>query len=75
LRTRKKTDPLEIRPEKKLDGLLTRHEGKICVTSLTCRYGDIPFELFRRYLKRCVKGRTLAETKDRYGRIWYSRAG
>lgn len=73
LRTRKKTDPLEIRLEKNLDELLARHEGKFCITTMTCRYGDIPFELFRSYLKRCVKDRTLTETKDRYGRIWYSR--
>jgi len=73
LRVRKKTDPLEIRLERKLDELLARHEGKFCIATMTCRYGDLPFELFRNYLQRCVKDRTLAETKDRYGRVWYER--
>jgi hypothetical protein len=73
LRVRKKTDPLEKRLEKKLDELLARHEGKFCIATMTCRYGDLPFELFRSYLQRCVKDRTLAETKDRYGRTWYER--
>lgn len=73
VRIRKKTDPLEIRLEKKLDELLARHEGKFCITTMTCRYGDISFELFRRYLRRCVNNRLLAETEDRYGRTWYER--
>jgi hypothetical protein len=75
LRARKKTYPLEIRLERKLDELLARHQGKFCITPMTCRSGDIPFELFRCYLKRCMKDRTLAETKDHCGQIWYSRAG
>jgi hypothetical protein len=75
LRTRKKTDPLEIRLEKKLEELLDRHEGKFCITTMTCRYGDTSFELFRSYLRQCVRDRTLAETKDRNGRTWYSREG
>jgi hypothetical protein len=75
LRVRKKTDPLEIRLEKKLDELLARHGGKICITTMSCRYGDLPFELFRSYLKRCVRDRTLIGTTDRYGRTWYERPG
>jgi hypothetical protein len=75
LRVRKKTDPLEKRMEKKLDELLARHNGKFCITTMTCRYGDTSFELFRSYLRQCVKERTLEETKDRYGRVWYSRPG
>ncbi len=73
LRIRKKTDPLEIRLEKKLDELLARHGGTFCITTMTCRYGEIPFEFFRSYLRRCVKDRTLTETKDRCGRTWYER--
>jgi len=73
LRVRKKTDPLEIRLQKTMDELLERHEGKFCISTMTCRYGDISFNLFRNYLQRCVKEGTLAETKDRNGRIWYSR--
>jgi hypothetical protein len=73
LRVRKKTDPLEIRLEKRLDQLLARNEGKFCITTMTCRYGNISQELFRKYLERCVKEQALEETKDRYGRTWYSR--
>lgn len=73
LRVRKKTDPLETRMEKKLDEHLARHTGKFCISTMTCRHGDTSFELFRNYLKRCVANRTLEETKDRYGRVWYSR--
>jgi hypothetical protein len=29
--------------------------------------------MFRRYLKKCVKNRTLVENKDQYGILWYSR--
>jgi hypothetical protein len=29
--------------------------------------------MFRGYLKKCVKKRTLVEKKDDYGRFWYSR--
>jgi hypothetical protein len=72
-RIRKKTDPLETRMEKKLDELLARHEGKFCINTMTSKYGDISFELFRSYLRQCMNDRTLAETKDRYGRTWYFR--
>jgi len=35
--------------------------------------GDIQMAMFRRYLKKCVKNRTLVEKKDRYGILWFSR--
>ena len=70
---RKRTEPLETRLEKKLDEYLTRSGGKFCITTMTWQAGDISQELFRGYLKRCVKNRVLAEMKDRYGSIWYSR--
>jgi hypothetical protein len=54
--------------EKKLNEYLTRSVGKFCITTMTCQAGDISYELFRGYLKRCVNNRTLAGTKDRYGR-------
>jgi hypothetical protein len=73
LRVRKKTDPLEVRMERKLNVCLTRYGGKFCLTTMTWQVGDISQELFMRYLKRCVNNRTLTETKDHYGRIWYSR--
>ena len=75
LRVRKKTDPLEIRMEKKLEEFLTRHNGNFCLTTMICRYGDTSSGLFRSYLRQCVRERTLEETKDRDGRVWYSRKG
>jgi hypothetical protein len=73
LRLRKKIDPLEKRMEKRLNLYLDRSRGKFCFTTMTWQAGDISQELFRRYLRQCVKNRTLAEEKDRYGRIWYLR--
>jgi hypothetical protein len=73
--TRKRTEPLETRLEKRLDEILTRSGGKFCFSTMTWQAGDISQELFRRYLKRCVNNRTLAETKDRYGRTWYEQTG
>lgn len=70
---RKKTEPLEIRLARRLAVCLERSDGKFCIATMPWQAGDISRELFMRYLKRCVKDRTLAETKDRYGRIWYSR--
>ncbi len=71
--TRKKTEPLETRLEKKLEEILTRSGGKFCIATMTWQAGDISQEMFRIYLERCVKNQALAKTKDRYGRIWYSR--
>jgi hypothetical protein len=72
---RKRADPLATRLEKKLDECLARSSGKYCITTTGWKAGDISQELFSRYLKQCVKNRTLEETKDHYGRIWYSRPG
>jgi hypothetical protein len=71
--TRKRTEPLETRMEKRLGEYLDRSGGKFCLTTMTWQAGDISRELFSSYLKRCVNNRTLAETKDHYGRIWYFR--
>ena len=73
LKIRKHTEPLETRMEKKLNEYLTRSGGKFCLTTMTWQAGDISQEMFRIYLKRCVKNRALTETKDQYGRIWYFR--
>jgi hypothetical protein len=75
LRVRKRTDPLETRLERRLEECIRQSKGKFCLTTLSWQAGDIPQELFRRYLKRCVKNRALEESKDTYGRIWYSRPG
>ena len=72
---RKKIDPLEIRMEKMLQHYLTRSPGKFCFATMTWQAGDISRDVFRRYLDRCVKDRSLAEEKDRYGRSWYRRSG
>lgn len=70
---RKRTEPLETRLEKKLDEYLRRSSGKFCITTRTWQSGDITLEMFTRYLRQCVKNRTLAEERDSYGRTWYSR--
>jgi len=72
---RKRTEPLETRMEKRLERYLTRSGGKFCPATVSWQAGDISEELFRRYLQRCVKNRTLAEEKDHYGRTWYRRPG
>lgn len=72
---RKRTESLEKRMEKRLDHCLTKSQGKFCISTITWQAGDFSFDLFRRYLKLCVRKSTLTETKDRYGRVWYSRQG
>ena len=75
LKTRKRTDPLETRMEKKLEEFLKRSGGRYSITATSWQAGDISRELFTRYLKRCVKNRILVEKRDRYGRAWYYRPG
>jgi hypothetical protein len=67
------TDDIETKMEKKLDGYLKKFNGKFRQDKITSRIGDISLALFRRYLKNCVKNRTLVEKKDDYGVLWYSR--
>jgi hypothetical protein len=67
------TDSSEQRMEKQLDEYLKKFKGKFSMHSITSNIGDIQMAMFRRYLKKCVKNRTLVEKKDRYGIIWYSR--
>jgi uncharacterized C2H2 Zn-finger protein len=68
-----KTEKIELKMEKKLDEYLKKFNGKFCLDKMTERIGDISFAVFRRYLKNCVKNRTLVEKKDGYGILWYSR--
>nr|WP_319376110.1 hypothetical protein [uncultured Methanoregula sp.] len=75
LKSSKRSDPLETRLERKLEGYLKRSKGKFCLATQTWQAGDISEELFRKYLRQCVKDKRLAEEKDRYGRVWYSRPG
>jgi response regulator of citrate/malate metabolism len=71
--TIKKRENLETRMEKKLNEYLKKFNGKFSTDKITWKIGDITMTMFRRYLKICVKNKTLVETKDSYGRIWYSR--
>jgi response regulator of citrate/malate metabolism len=71
--TIKKTENLETRMEKKLNEYLKKFNGKFSMNKITWKIGDITTAMFRRYLKICVKNKTLIEKKDRYGIIWYSR--
>jgi hypothetical protein len=59
--------------EKKLEGYLKKFNGKFNTNKISSNIGDIHMAMFRRYLKKCVKNRTLVEKKDRYGITWYSR--
>jgi hypothetical protein len=69
----RKTDTLETRMEKQLNENLVKFNGKFSTDKISGGIGNIQMALFRRYLKNCVKNRTLVEKKDKYGVIWYSR--
>jgi ribosomal protein S27AE len=68
---RKRTEPLDARLEKILDAYLARNGGRFSFDTLRWQAGDVSVELFRKYVRRCVTDRVLAEEKDRHGRIWY----
>ena len=68
-----KTENMETKMQKKLDEYLNKFNGKFSLDKITWRIGDISLALFRRYLKNCVKNKTLVEKKDGYGIVWYSR--
>ncbi len=67
------TDSPEQRMEKQLEGYLKKSRGKFSLYSIPSNIGDIQMAMFRRYLKKCVRNRTLVEKKDQYGIAWYSR--
>lgn len=69
----RKTDTLETRMEKHLNENLGKFNGKFSTDKISGDIGNIQMAMFRRYLKNCVKNRTLVEKKDKYGVIWYSR--
>lgn len=66
-------DKLETRMEKRLNEYLRRFRGKFSMNKITWKTGDITPDMFRSYLKICVKNKTLAEKKDSCGIVWYSR--
>ena len=72
-RTNSITDSPEKRMEKQLDDYLKKFKGRFNTSAITSNIGDIHMAMFRRYVKKCVKNKTLVEKKDRYGRYWYSR--
>jgi hypothetical protein len=63
----------EIKMEKQLEQYLKKYKGKFTTSAISSNIGDIQMAMFRGYLKKCVKKRTLVEKKDDYGRFWYSR--
>jgi hypothetical protein len=67
------TDSPEKRMEKQLEVYLKKYNGKFTTSVITSNIGDIQMAMFRSYLKKCVKNRTLVEKRDDYGRFWYSR--
>jgi len=73
VRLTKNSDTLETRMEKRLNEHLAKFNGKFSIDKISGDVGNIQRAMFRRYLKNCVKNRTLAEKKDTYGIIWYSR--
>jgi hypothetical protein len=72
-RTNVITESPEKRMEKQLEDYLKKFNGKFTTYTITSPIGDIHIAMFRRYLKKCVRNRTLVEEKDQYGRYWYSR--
>ena len=69
----KNNDTVETKMEKKLNEYLRKFKGKFSLNTTTWKIGDIQLAMFRYYLKKCVKNKTLVERKDDYGMIWYSR--
>jgi hypothetical protein len=69
----KNKDTSETKMEKKLNDCLRKFKGKFSLDRMTWKIGDIQLAMFRSYLKKCVKNKTLTERKDDYGMIWYSR--
>ena len=63
----------ELKMEKQLEIYLKKFNGRFTTAAITSNIGNIQMAMFRSYLKKCVKKRTLVEKKDDYGRYWYSR--
>jgi hypothetical protein len=71
--TRAITESPEQRMEKQLEGYLKKSTGKFSLHFIPSNIGNIQMAMFRRYLKKCVRNRTLVEKKDQHGIVWYSR--
>jgi len=67
------TESPEKRMEKQLEDYLKKYKGKFTTYTIASTIGDIQMAMFRSYLKKCVRNRTLVKEKDQYGRYWYSR--
>ena len=72
-RTSRMQESPEKRMEKQLEDYLKKFRGKFTPSCITSNIGDIQMAMFRSYLRKCVKNKTLVEKKDHYGRYWYSR--
>lgn len=55
-----------------LNGYLNRYES-FSMETVTWKTGFVTRDMFREYLKKCVKNGTITEKKDEYGVTWYSR--
>jgi hypothetical protein len=71
--TKTRSKPLAKRLEAKLEECLARSGGRFCPDTLNWQAGEISREMFRNYLRRCVREGTLAEERDRFRRTWYRR--
>jgi hypothetical protein len=72
---RQRSEPLRARLEKELEDCLQRYGGRFSPERMTRSSSAIPGELLRRYIRICVKNRTLEGKKDRDGTTWYRRPG
>ncbi len=68
---RKPATPLARRMEARLAECLKRHHGRFREDDIPAP-ADMPSDLFRRFLKKCVHDGTLDGSRDQYGRTWYS---
>ena len=72
---RKRAEPLRARLEKELDDCLRRYGGKLNPDRMTWNSSTITREMLRRYIRICVKNKTLERKKDQDGTTWYRRPG
>jgi hypothetical protein len=73
LPVRKRTEPLAARLERQLDTVIKRSGGKFTFSGTLPQTGDIPQDLFRHFVRQCVKDGVLIESTDCRGRTWYFR--
>ncbi|OPY32833.1 MAG: hypothetical protein A4E34_02210 [Methanoregula sp. PtaU1.Bin006] len=72
---RPRADPLPARLEKELESCLRKNGGRFSRERIRGTRGTVQEDLFRHYLRVCVRNGTLTEKRDRHGITWYSRPG